>query len=141
MAHDVDDRLIHKLQQLCDRSEELNEQLTDTATVTDPTKLIAITKELGRLRRLVEPFKVFRTVRSELCDAREIVADRSQAAEMRQLAESEIESLQTRNDQMLDSLKATVRALVRLPEVLAVRRRRSGRKTVPDEALTAPQAQ
>ena len=56
MSTEVDDKLIAKLEELSDRSDTLNEQLSDPAVATDPRKSIAITKELGRLRRLVDPF-------------------------------------------------------------------------------------
>jgi len=105
MVQDVDDRLIAKLQELRARHDQLNEQLVDPTVATNPTKSIAITKELGRLRRLVDPFKEFSKVRSELADARAIVADRSQDAELREMAEAEIEPLQAKHDEMLESLK------------------------------------
>ncbi len=108
MAADVNDKLIHKLQELCERSEELHGQLANPELSSDPKRLIAITKELGRLRRLVDPFKAFRKVRAELGDARDIVADRSQDAELRALAEAEIDTLQSRHDEMLESLKAAI---------------------------------
>jgi peptide chain release factor 1 len=105
MAQDVDDRLIAKLQELSARYDELNQQLVDPQIATDPTRSIAITKELGRLRRLVDPFREFAKVRDELLDTRTIVADRTQDAELRELAESEVDSLQTRHDDILESLK------------------------------------
>jgi len=108
MVQNVDDRLIAKLQELRARHDELNEQLIDPAIATDPTKSIAITKELGRLRRLVGPFKEFSKVRTELADTRAIVADRSQDAELREMAEAEIEPLQTKHDEMLESLKFAI---------------------------------
>ncbi|MHC4696855.1 MAG: peptide chain release factor 1 [Planctomycetota bacterium] len=108
MAVDLDDRLINKLQELCDRADQLHGQLADPEIATDATKLLVITKELGRLRRLVDPFKAFRKVRAELGEAQEILADRSQAAEMRELAEAETETLQSKHDEMLESLKAAM---------------------------------
>ena len=83
MTTEVDDRLIAKLQELADRSDDLHEQLIDPAVASDPGRSIAITKELGRLRRLVDPFKEFRKVRDDLEEAQAIVADRSHDAELR----------------------------------------------------------
>lgn len=108
MANEVDEKLIAKLQELADRSGELTEQLLDPAIATAPSKSLVITKELGRLRSLVEPFREFRRVRTELQDARAIVNDRSQDPELRELAEAEIDDLQPRHDDMLESLKAAI---------------------------------
>ena len=105
MASEVDDRLIAKLEELCARSDELNAQLVDPAVATDPTRSITITKELGRLRRLVVPFRQFKKVATELVESRAIVEDRSQDKELREMAQEEIEPLQVRYDEMLDALK------------------------------------
>ncbi len=108
MVQDVDDRLIAKLQELNARFDELNEQLVDPDIAADPGKSIEITKELGRLRRLVGPFKRFSKIRMELADVRTIVADRSQDPELRDLAGSEIDALQAKHDEMLESLKFAI---------------------------------
>ena len=105
---DRDDRLVAKLGELAERSDTLNAQLADPGVASDPNRSIAITKELGRLRRLVDPFKAFRKVRTELEEARAIVADRSHEAELRELAELEINTLQTRHDEMLEALKEAI---------------------------------
>ena len=71
------------MEELATRAESLNAQLTDPAIAVDPNKSIPITKELGRLRRLVGPFGEFRKVQDSLTEVREILADRSQDAELR----------------------------------------------------------
>lgn len=108
MAHDVDERLIGKFQELADRSDELTRQIFDPAVASEPSKSLTITKELGRLRRLVDPFNEFRKVRRELEETRAIVNDRSQERELRELAEAEIGDLQLRYDDMLESLKSAI---------------------------------
>ena len=108
MTQDVNERLIAKLQGVNDRYDELNAELVIPAVAADPTKSIPMAKELGRLRRLVDPFKELRGVRGELEDARVIAADKSQDAELRELAETEIETLQARHDEIFESLKALI---------------------------------
>jgi peptide chain release factor 1 len=108
MGQEVDDRLIAKLQELDERVEQLHNKLLDPAVASDPSKSIVITKELGRLRRLVDPFRAFRKVRTELDDARAIVADKSHESELRELAEAEIHTLRATHDEMLESLKAAI---------------------------------
>jgi peptide chain release factor 1 len=108
MSQPVDDRLIAKLEQLDDRYDELSGQLLDPSVASDPVSSIAINKELGRLRRLVEPFRELRKVRADLRDTSAILGDKSQDPELRELAEAEIESLRARQDDMLESLKALI---------------------------------
>lgn len=105
MAQEVDAKLIAKLQELDDRTVELNERLNDPAVACDPTQSIGITKELGRLRRLVEPYRLFRKVHTDLEGTRAILADKTSDPEFRALAEAEVPELQKRYDEMLDALK------------------------------------
>jgi peptide chain release factor 1 len=108
MAQEVDDRLLNKLEELQSRYEQLSEQLADPAVAANPSRSIGMTKEVGRLRRLVDPFRQLQRVRTELEETRALVADRSQDAEMRSLAESEIEELETRYEELLESLKGLI---------------------------------
>ena len=105
-VQDVDERLIGKLQELGDHYDQLTQQLGDPEVAVNPAKSIAITKELGRLRRVVEPFKRFRKVRAELREAGALIEDRSQDAELRHMAEVEVKTLQTKHDELLETLKA-----------------------------------
>ena len=108
MISDVDQQLIARLEELATRAESLTAQLSDPDIAVDPNKSIPITKELGRLRRLVEPFGEFRKVQDSLAEVREILADRSQDAELRAMAESERESLEADRDRRLDGLKEAI---------------------------------
>ena len=108
MVDDVDTRLINKLDELAQRFGELNQQLVDPEVASNPAKSIAIAKELGRLRRLVQPFQSYRKVGSELDEARALLADASLDAEMREMAQAEVSDLQSRHIQLLDDLKASV---------------------------------
>ncbi len=108
MSNEVDEKLIAKLQELNDHYEALNQQLIDPEIACDPHKSIAITKEQGRLRRLVFPFKEFRKVATELVDAKAISQDKSQDADMREMADEEIPDLQSRRDQLLEDLKSAI---------------------------------
>ncbi len=108
MATTVEDRLIAKLDELSVRYDELTESLADPEVASNPPKMIGISKELGRLRRLVEPFREFRTINANLEEARAIAGDASQDADMRELAESEIPELAPKRDEILEQLKAAL---------------------------------
>ncbi len=108
MTEGVEDKLIARLEELNDRYDRLDAELAEPAIASNPAKSITIAKELGRLRRFVDPFKAFRKVRSELEGAHTILADRSQDPELRQLAEVEIDTLEARHDEMLEALKFAI---------------------------------
>ena len=104
----VTTRLIARLEELSERHAALNDQLADPQVATDATKTISIAKEMGRLRRLVEPFHEFCEVRTELDETRVLAADESQDADLRELAQSEIEPLTSRYDELIESLKTLI---------------------------------
>jgi peptide chain release factor 1 len=104
----VDDRIISRLEELSARYGELNDQLAQPEIASNPAKSIAITKELGRMRRLVDPYHRFRKVRTSLADARALIDDPAQDPEMREMAEAEIETLQAQHDKMLEDLKGEI---------------------------------
>jgi len=108
MAQEVDDRLIAKLQELADHYDDLNRQLLNPEVAADPGRSVAIHKEIGQLRRLMDPFRVFRKVRDHLQDASTIFTDKSQDPGMRELAEGEIQELAVKHDDLLESLKSLI---------------------------------
>lgn len=108
MSTTVEDRLIAKLEELSARYDELTENLADPEVSSNPPKMIALSKELGRLRRLVDPFREFRAVSANLDEARTIAGDATQDADMRELAESEIPDLAPKREELLEQLKASL---------------------------------
>ncbi|MEK6674036.1 MAG: peptide chain release factor 1 [Planctomycetota bacterium] len=108
MSQQVEDRLLAKLKELADRNDELHHQLADPAVSGNSGKIVSISKELGRLRRLVEPYRELCRVREQLADNKTILDDRDQDAEMRAMAESEAADLQRRGDQLLNGLKSAM---------------------------------
>ncbi len=104
----VDQKLLEKLQELSDRYDELNAKLSDPAVASDPGQFVSISKEVGRLKRLVGPYCALRKCRNELIDAKALLADKSQDTELRSLAEAEIPILQEQHDAMLETLKSAL---------------------------------
>jgi peptide chain release factor 1 len=82
--------------------------MADPAVATDAVRSIALAKEAGRLGRLADPYVDFRKIHEALEEARGIVADASQDAELRELAASEIEDLQAEHEQRLEALKELI---------------------------------
>src|SRR5262245_31228393 len=104
----INDKLFGKLDEIADHYNQLEAQLGDPEVAVNPTKSISITKEMGRLRRLVDPYRKFCKVRDELDQTKTLIHDRGQDDDIRALAESELDSLQQTHDTMLESLKAAI---------------------------------
>lgn len=108
MSETVDDRLLAKMQELADRYDQINAEMIDPAVASDPTQSIALAKEAGKLRRLVDPYLETKKTKEELEEANDIINDPDQDPEMKELAEAEIGELQERYDQQLEALKESV---------------------------------
>ena len=106
MGEDVDSRFVGKLQEIADRYRSLMDQLADPSVAADPGKSLEITREMGRLKRLVRPFEEFRKVRHQLEEARALSGAASPDAELRELALEELPALEAECMRRLESLKA-----------------------------------
>ncbi len=104
----INDKLFGKLSEISAHYYDLEAQLGDPEIAVNPTKSIGITKELGRLRRLMVPYRKFCKVREELDQTKTLIEDRTQDADIRALAGSEVDALQQTYDTMLESLKAAI---------------------------------
>jgi peptide chain release factor 1 len=101
----LEDRLLSKLQEISDHYDALNEQLSDPAVASNAVRIVSINKELGRLRRLVLPFRELRDVATQLEDTRAVIAEGAADPEMVELAEAERTALETRHGELFNHLK------------------------------------
>jgi len=108
MANSIDDKLIAKLEEIAARSDDIQSRLSDPDVASDHTKAIALAKELGRLRCLVDPYRELRKTIDALAEAREIISDSSSDADLRDLAAEEVPPLEQQYTKQLDALKDRV---------------------------------
>lgn len=108
MVSEVDEKLIQRLKSLDDRFVQLHEELADPDVASNPQKSIAITKELGRLRRLVDPYRTLAKIQGELSEAKVLLADKTQEDELREMAKVEVDELEPKCKDLLESLKSLI---------------------------------
>ncbi len=84
--------------------EELTSRLADPAVIGDPAKLRAVAQEHSDLTPAAEVAQRLLRVRDQLAGAREMVRS-SEEPEMTELAESEVESLETEDERLSDELR------------------------------------
>jgi peptide chain release factor 1 len=95
--------MIDKLNAVEAKYGELLERLADPAVQADPTQYRTHAKALSEIEPLVEKFRNFKSVLTQLAQSQEL-AD-SGDAEMRELAQEEIRSLEARRDALDGEIK------------------------------------
>ena len=99
------DTLIDKLRQLDRRYSDVAEQMNDPAIATNPTRIVELSKEHAKLGRVVEPYRAYDKLNRELAEARTIAEDDEADAEMKALAQAEIDELTGQVDEALEAVK------------------------------------
>jgi peptide chain release factor 1 len=102
------DHLLALLDEIDARYEQVEQQISDPAVSREPAKLIALSKERGKNRPTVLKYREYKKMADDLAEARQIVADETADADLRAMAEEEIEQLTGRKDQLLDELLNTL---------------------------------
>jgi len=94
-----------KLDELDARYSEIEKQMAGSAVASDSNKLIALSKEQGKLKAIVEKYHRYKKTAADLSDAQQILADESADSEFRALAEQEIEQLQSLKASLLEEMQ------------------------------------
>jgi len=105
MSESVDDRLIARLAELAERHDALLAEISRPEVASDGVRSVEIGKELGRLKRLVAPYREFERVSRELAEVRSVADDSGEEASFRELAASEISGLERARAELLEKLK------------------------------------
>ena len=80
--------LLHKLEALCARHEEIAGLLSDIAVINDQDRFRNLSMEYSQLEELVKNFNLFQQAQQALASAREMLDEDD--AELRELAEEEV---------------------------------------------------
>ncbi|KKL68808.1 hypothetical protein LCGC14_2121310, partial [marine sediment metagenome] len=99
------DSLIEKLDELDRLYAEAEQQMNDPAVASDPTRIVAVAKERARLGKIVEPYRAYTKLVTEQAEARGILDDPEADAEMRSLAQAELDELAGKANEALEVVK------------------------------------
>lgn len=100
--------LLTKLDQIDARYAEIDKQIADPEVVKDSSKLVALSKEQGKIRVVVSKYREYKKAVAAVQEARQIVADSAAEPDMKNLAEEEIRQLTAKCDQLLEDLQNTL---------------------------------
>jgi len=100
------DSIRHRLEQVCERHEEIERLLADPDVIGDHARFRELSQEYAQTDELVKRFAAWRQARDDLAGAREMLDETDVG--MRQLAEDEVETTQVR----LEGLEAELQRLL-----------------------------
>jgi len=93
------------LDEMTARYDELDRQISDPAIARESAKLIAISKERGRIRETVELYRQYKATVAGIEEAQQMLDDQAADADLKALAQEEIEQLTARRDRLLNDIQ------------------------------------
>jgi peptide chain release factor 1 len=100
--------LIAVLDDLDARYEEIERQISDPALARETAKLVALSKERGKIRPLVSKYRGYKKIAAGIDEAQQILEDKSADPDLRTMAQEEIEQLTAQRDSLLEDLQNTL---------------------------------
>ncbi|MBU1259638.1 MAG: peptide chain release factor 1 [Planctomycetes bacterium] len=94
-----------KLDELDGRYAELEKQLNDPAITMDSAKLIAISKEQGKIRAVVTKYRGYKKLITEIQQTQAILDDASTEEELKQLAAEDLAGLKEKTKSLFEQIK------------------------------------
>ena len=94
-----------KLDEFEARFREIEKQIAEPAIAGDSARLIALSKEQGKLKNIVTKYREYRTTIAGIEDAQEILKDSTVDEDFRTLAREEIHQLEEKKNALLEEIK------------------------------------
>jgi peptide chain release factor 1 len=91
------------------RYEALTEEMNRPEVAGDATRIVRLTREHGKLRRMMEPYERYRRARAAEDESRAILEDPQADPELKELAREEVDASQQKAEALIEAIK---RALV-----------------------------
>ncbi len=102
------DSLLTKLDELEARFTEIEKQIADPAISRDHTKLIALSKEQGKLKAVVTKYRKYKKIVADIEDAQHILNDSTIDEEFKALAQEEKQQLEDKKNTIFTELQNTL---------------------------------
>ena len=93
--------MIERLETTLNRYNELSNELSNPEIISNVEKMTALSKEQSQISEIVEKYKEYKKVDSELQDAKELLND----PEMADLAREDIDTLSTKKEELVKELE------------------------------------
>ncbi len=103
-----EERLIAKLEELRARYEAVGDEMNLPETAGNPTRIVQLNKEHGKLRRVIEPYHAYCKAIAEIAENQAMVDDPAGDAEFKALAVEEIAIARQRADELIEAMKRSL---------------------------------
>jgi len=97
--------MIPELQAIEDKYRQLTDALADPSTAAHPQRLRELAKERAELEPVVRTYGEWRRVRKDRAEARALLADPATDADLKAMAEAELEALEARESALAGELR------------------------------------
>jgi peptide chain release factor 1 len=105
---DNKDSLLAKLDEIEMRYNEIEKQISDPEIASNSAKLIALSKEQGKLRAIVEKYRKYKKAVSGIEEAEQILNDDTADKDFRELAKEECQQLEGQKETLLKEITNTL---------------------------------
>jgi len=102
------DGFLTKLGELDARFCEIEKQIAEAAVAGDSAKLVALSKEQGRLKTIVAKYREYKKTTAGIEEAEKIVKDSSADEDFRALAEEEVSQLEDKKNALFEEIQDSV---------------------------------
>lgn len=104
----AENSFLTKLDEVEARFEQIERQIADPAITSDSVKLIALSKEQGKLRAIVTKYREYKATVAGIKDAEQILEDDTMEEDFKGLAKEEIRQLEEKKNTLLEEIKNTL---------------------------------
>jgi peptide chain release factor 1 len=101
----VKDSFLRKLDEVEAHFEQIEKQIADPAVVKDSAKLIALSKEQGKLKAIVTRYREYKAAITGIKDAEQILQDGTVEEDFKELAKEEIRQLEEKKKALLEEIQ------------------------------------
>ncbi len=98
------DSLIAKLDELEMRLDELERQIANPETAQNSARLVALSKQQGKLKAVVGKYRAYKKTTGQIEEAKHLLASESADEELRELAQQELEELEGKREALLEEV-------------------------------------
>ncbi len=100
--------IIAKLNEIDKRYSEIDAEISKPEIASDPTKLVALSREQGKIKAIVSKYRDYKKALSQIEEAQQILSDAQADEDLKNLAEEEKNQLETNNENLLEEIISTL---------------------------------
>jgi peptide chain release factor 1 len=105
---EAENNFLAKLGEVEARFEAIEKEIADPAIASDSARLIALSKEQGKLKAIVTRYREYKATIASIKDAEQILEDSTAEEDLRSLAKEEIRELEEKKNALLEEIKNTL---------------------------------